>query len=111
MKLLDLALLNQEAYDLCSSSGYLLDLSDLMDSAYLTANQVVLEDNNVEYTLNEAQEYTAVTQTVYNAVEVTQLSAFQEVGFSDIVYIGIIANTPRMAACRSYFGYLGSMDK
>ena len=59
--------------------------------------------------LNEAQEYTAVTETVYNALELTQLSAFQEAGFSDSVYIGIIANTPRLAACQDYLDYLISI--
>ena len=108
-KQLDLVLMNREAYDLCSASGYLLDLSNLVDSAYLTANQVILEDNAVEYNLNQAQEYTAVTETVYNALELTQLSAFQEAGFSDSVYIGIIANTPRLPACQEYLDYLLSI--
>ena len=106
---LDLVLMNREAYDLCSASGYLLELSNMVDSACLTANQVILEDNAVEYNLNEAQEYTAVTETVYNALELTQLSAFQEAGFSDSVYIGIIANTPRLAACQDYLDYLISI--
>ena len=103
---LDLVLMNREAYNLCSASGYLLDLSDILDSACLTANQVILEDNAVEYNLNAAQEYTAVTETVYNALELTQLSAFQKAGFSDSVYIGIIANTPRLPACQDYLSYL-----
>lgn len=107
---LDLALMNREAYDLCSASGYLLDLSDILDSACLTANQVILEDNAVEYNLNAAQEYTAVTETVYNALELTQISAFQEAGFSGSVYIGIIANTPRLPACQDYLDYLISIS-
>lgn len=105
-KELDLVLMNREAYDLCSASGYLLDLTNLVDSVYLTANQVILEDNSVEYSLNEAQEYTAVTETVYNALELTPLSAFQEAGFSGSVYIGVIANTPRLPACQDYLDYL-----
>lgn len=109
-KQLDLVLMNREAYDLCSASGYLLDLTNLVDSAYLTANQVILEDNAVEYNLNEAQEYIAVTQTQSNAVELTQLSAFQEAGFSGSVYIGIIANTPRLPECQDYLDYLISTD-
>lgn len=109
-KQLDLVLMNREAYDLCSASGYLLDLTNLVDSAYLTANQVILEDNAVEYNLNEAQEYIVVTQTQSNAVELTKLSAFQEAGFSDSVYIGIIANTPRLPACQDYLDYLISTD-
>lgn len=109
-KQLDLVLMNREAYDLCSASGYLLDLSDILDSACLTANQVILEDNAVEYNLNAAQEYTAVTETVYNALELTQLSAFQKAGFSDSVYIGIIANTPRLPESQDYLDYLISTD-
>ena len=109
-KQLDLVLMNREAYDLCSASGYLLDLTNLVDSAYLTANQVILEDNAVEYNLNEAQEYIVVTQTLSNAVELTQLSAFKEAGFSDSVYIGIIANTPRLPECQDYLDYLISTD-
>lgn len=107
---LDLVLMNREAYNLCSASGYLLDLSDILDSACLTANQVILEDNAVEYNLNAAQEYTAVTETVYNALELTQLSAFQKAGFSDSVYIGIIANTPRLTESQDYLDYLISTD-
>ena len=103
---LDLVLMNREAYNLCSASGYLLDLSDILDSACLTANQVILEDNAVEYNLNATQEYTAVTETVYNALELTQLSAFQKAGFSDSVYIGIIANTPRLPESQDYLDYL-----
>ena len=109
-KQLDLVLMNREAYNLCSASGYLLDLSDILDSACLTANQVILEDNAVEYNLNAAQEYTAVTETVYNALELTQLSAFQKAGFSDSVYIGIIANTPRLPESQDYLDYLISTD-
>ncbi|MDO5154065.1 MAG: hypothetical protein Q4D50_12025 [Eubacteriales bacterium] len=109
-KQLDLVLMNREAYDLCSASGYLLDLTNLVDSAYLTANQVILEDNAVEYNLNEAQEYIVVTKTASNALELTQLSAFKEAGFSDSVYIGIIANTPRLPECQDYLDYLISTD-
>lgn len=109
-KQLDMVFMNREAYDLCSASGYLLDLTDLVNSAYLTANQVILEDNSVEYNLNEAEEYIEVTETVSNAVELTQFSAFQEVGFSDSVYIGIIANTPRLPECQDYLDYLISID-
>ena len=109
-KQLDLVLMNREAYNLCSASGYLLDLTNLVDSVYLTANQVILEDNSVEYSLNEAQEYTAVTETVYNALELTPLSAFQAAGFSGSVYIGVIANTPRLPACQDYLYYLLSPE-
>lgn len=107
---LDVVLMNREAYNLCSGNGYLLDLTNLVNSPYLTENQIVLEDNALEFHLNEAQEHTVVTETAWNAVELTQLPTFQEAGFSGSVYVGIIANTPRLPECLSYFDYLISMD-
>lgn len=107
---LDMVLMNREAYNLCSGNGYLLDLTNLVNSPYLTENQIVLEDNALEFHLNEAQEHTVVTETAWNAVELTQLPTFQEAGFSGSVYVGIIANTPRLPECLSYFDYLISMD-
>lgn len=105
-KQLDIVLMNREAYDLCSASGYLLDLTDWLDTAYLTENTIILDDNNVEYALEQAQEYVASTETVANAVELTALPAFRQTGFSDCVYAGVIANTPRAEECRRYLSYL-----
>jgi len=105
-KQLDVVLMNREAYDLCSASGYLLDLTNWVDSPYLVENQVILDDNALEVYLNEAQEHTVVTETAKNAVELTSLPAFQEAGFSGSVYVGIIANTPRLHACQEYLWYL-----
>ena len=109
---MDLVLMNQEAYDLCSSSGYLLDLTELIDpedprfSPYLTENLVILEDNSMEVSLGEAEEYTAVTETVLNALEVTGLPLFENAGFSGQVYLGIAANSPRLDACADYLLFL-----
>ncbi len=107
-KQLDLVLMNQEAYDLCSASGYLLDLTTLLppDTPNLTSNQVVLSDNAVEFNLGQAEEYLAETIIVPNALELTQLPLFRQAGFSGNVYLGIIANTPRLDACTDYIAYL-----
>lgn len=107
---LDVVLMNREAYDLCSANGYLLDLTDFVESPYLTENQVILEDNALAFHLNEAQEHTLVTGNANNAVELSQLPAFQKAGFSGSVYVGIVANTPRLPECSSYLNYLISMD-
>lgn len=111
-KELDLVLMNRESYDLCSGSGYLLDLTELIPtdasqfSPYLTDNLVILEDNAIEITLGEAEKYTAITEAAINALDVSRLPLFREAGFSDEVYLGIIANSPRMSECADYLAFL-----
>ena len=101
---LDLVLMNREGYDILSQNGYLMDLSDLAAgddalrqhmASYLTENTVILEDNAIEYNLNEASSYEAVTEDAANALEVTDLPAFRAAGFPDAVYLGVIANSAR----------------
>ena len=114
-KQLDLLLMNKEAYDLCSANGYLLDLTSLYSSnspsnadmqALITENLVIQEDNSIEYNLGEADSYTAVTTSVANAWNVSSLPQFQQAGFSGDVYLGIIANTPRLEMARQYCAYV-----
>jgi len=109
---LDLVFMNREAYDLCSGSGYLLDLTGLFSpedpriAPYLTSNLVVLEDNSLEFDLGEAEEYIAVTETVPNALDLTGLPLFQNAGLSGQVYLGVIAASPRPEACADYIVFL-----
>lgn len=105
---LDLVLMNRDAYDILSASGYLMALDALIspETAALTANTVVLEDNAVDYNLGNADTYTAVTEEAVNAVDVSALSLFTQAGFDDAVYLGIIGNTPRLEQCLQYVDYL-----
>ena len=114
-KQLDAVLMNQEAYDILSRNGYLLSLSDLLSEdpslyrhlePYLTVNTVVLQDNAVEYNLNEADEYVAVTEDAVNGIDVSTFPLFFDAGFPDTVYFGVIANTPRQPAVLQYITYL-----
>ncbi|MCR5826648.1 MAG: hypothetical protein K6G54_08775 [Oscillospiraceae bacterium] len=114
-KKLDVVLMNREGYAILSRSGYLWDLSDLLHTdgelrrrlaPYLSENEVVIEDNAIEYNLNEAPSYQETTAVVANAVEVSSLPAFQAVGFSDSVYLGIIANSTRSECALRYLAYL-----
>src|SRR5699024_3729453 len=113
-KQLDLVLMNKEAYDLCSANGYLLDLApgssfDNLPTdiqALITENLVIQEDNSIEFSLGGTDSYTAVTQTVANAWNVSSLPQFQQAGFSGDVYLGIIANTPRLEMARQYCAYV-----
>lgn len=112
-KQLDVVLMNQEAYDILSGNEYLLDLSDVFSAPlyrtlepYLVANTVIIEDNAIEYNLNEAAEYVAVTEEVVNGIDVSVFPVLLEAQFPDAVYLGVIANSPRLPAVLQYIEYL-----
>ena len=113
---LDLVLMNREAYDFLSRSGYLLELSPsfFADDAslyaqvlpILSSNEVVLSDNSIEYQLGEAETHQVETETVQNALDVSTLPLFARAGFPDAVYIGVIANSERLADCIEFISYV-----
>ena len=110
---LDVVLLNREAYDLLSASGYLLNLGEFVpDSdpirALLTANAVVVSDNAIEWQLNEADSHERVTESVQNGLVLSDCPLFQTAGFEEDVYAGVIANSPRPAEALRYLQYLSS---
>ena len=118
-KKLDLVLMNREAYDIISGSEYLLDLTELSEEngsfchslePFLTENTVIIKDNAIEVNLNEADTYQAVTKNVRNGISLSGIAMFKDAGFSDEVYMGIIANTPRLAECLEYLKYLLSSE-
>ena len=110
----DIVLMNREAYDLLSESGYLLNLSSgLLDGdpnfrGFLTANQVILEDNALEISLGEAECYHATTIYEENALEVSQFPFFLNAGFTDSIFLGVIPNSPRLDNVMKYIAYLQS---
>lgn len=115
-KQLDVVLMNRESYDIFSGSGFLLPLSDFIAenapalygelAACLVENDVILEDNAIEYNLNEADSYRAMTEASANALELSGFPALAGAGFSDAVYLGVIANSQRLPACLDYITYL-----
>lgn len=115
---LDLVLMNQESYDILSQGGYLRDLSTFLSDhqelyqqlePYLTINTVILEDNAIEYTLDEADTYESVTEEVVNGLNITQFPLLQETGgFSDTVYLGVMAEGPRLPVALEYIEYLAT---
>ena len=118
-KELDVVLMNREAYNILSHSGYLLELPGLLGEdpslsplvePYLTSNTVILEDNAIEYQLGEAARYEATTEEAVNGIDVSALPLFAEAGFPDRVYLGVIANTPRPPAALRYIQYLVDPD-
>ena len=110
-QLLDLALMNREAYDILSQKGFLLELSSLAGlpdalKPLLAENEVVLSDNALEVILGEAEEEERVTQRDINALAVEGLPLFQAAGFDGELYLGVIANSVRPDAAAAYLNYL-----
>ncbi len=113
---LDLVLMNREAWDLLSRSGYLLELAPLLFEGspglyeglrpWLEENEVILSDNGIAFQLGEAEEYQVETEAAQNAVRVSGLPLFAHAGFPEPVYLGVIANSARTAACVRYLEYL-----
>lgn len=114
-KTLDIVLMNQEAYDILSQSEYLYAIPDILPpddplyqllAPFLTTNTVILEDNSIEYNLNEADVYEAVTEEAVNGIDVSTFPLFRDAGFSEHVYLGIIGNSPRLPRVFQYIEYL-----
>ena len=101
--------------------GYLLDLNELLQkeapellpdaAAYLTENEVILEDNAIEMELGTADAYQAVTESAANALEVSAAPLFVPAGFPEPVYLGVIANSPRLSAAIAYIQYVLFPDR
>ena len=111
----DLILMNREAYNLLSESGYLLNLSsgplgkDPNFREFLTANQVILQDNSLDFALGEAEDYHAESVNEENALEVSRFPLFLNAGFTDPIFLGVIPNSPRIDAAMKYLAYLQSV--
>ena len=114
-KKMDLVLMNESACREFSGSGFLLDLEKIRDKdadlyeklrPYMSENTVILEDNAIEYKLNEADEYESVTAQVYNTLDVASCKIFESAGLDGTLKIGIIANTPRIDESLAYLEWL-----
>lgn len=96
---MDVVIMNEEACRLMSESGFLLDLRTLdadlvkLMDPYLTDHEVILEDNAIEYRLNEAEEYISKTAMVTNALRLNDFPKFKDAGVDGDLYAGVIANT------------------
>lgn len=104
---MDVMLMNREAYDTFSQSGYLLQLDEYFagDPA-LTTNLVIYEDNAEAHSFDETIPYEAVTGEEANALDCSDMPFFKEAGFTEPLYLGIIANTNRLDCSLEYLEYL-----
>ncbi len=113
-KQLDLVLMNREAYDLLSKSGYLMELtpdifpSDFEIDGCLTENKVVLQDNELAVLLGEEEEYREDSIVQTNGVDLSRIPLIQHADLTDTVYLGVLPNSPRLDAVTEYLAWLTS---
>ncbi len=114
---LDVIFMNKEAYDAFSQSGYLLDLASISEDmaasvpeagSHLVQNTVILEDNASDVIWDKSIPYEATTLEETNAVDLSDAPLLKAAGLDGTVYLGIVANTPRLDEALSYLRYLYS---
>lgn len=115
-KLLDIVLMNKEAFDAFSQNGYLCDLEAFLQQAdsvlYNTikqdfaANITILEDNSIELQLDSSIAYHAITEEHYYGIDLSRTELIHNAEFTEPVYLGILANSPRHDNAVAYLKYL-----
>lgn len=114
--LLDVALMDQEAFDAFSQNGYLCDLEELLSlndpdlydaiQPHLSTNIIILEDNAIDAQLDPSIPYHAATEEHILGINLSKTGLIGRAGFESSVYLGIIANSPRKDTAIAYLRYL-----
>lgn len=113
---LDIVIMDRESFDAFSQNGYLYDLdaflkdSDLYEmlKPYFITNIEFLEDNAKEINFDASIEFEATSVEYPMGLDLTASAAFSGQEYSDTIYLGVIANTPRSEEALSYLRYLYS---
>ena len=118
---LDVVLMNKESFDAFSQNGYLYNLEELLSNEYpalyekwkpyLVTNTIILEDNSTDVQLDSSISYQAVTEEAPTGLAISQTGLLHDAGFSDTVYLGIVANTSRADTAVHYIQYLTTSKK
>ena len=113
---MDVVLMNREAFDAFSQSGYLYDLEELLRSenpglyellsSDLVGNIVILEDNSMDMLFDPSLAYSAETKEAFYGIDLSRTSLIGQAGFGEPVYLGIVANSPRVDTALKYLQYL-----
>ena len=112
---LDIVIMNREAFDAFSQSGFLMNLEDFSDAhhlqdlePYLVENIEILSDNATDVMLDPSVEYHSEITTYPMGIDITDFPVIREAGFPDRVYLGVVSNTPRPGTAAAYISYLKS---
>lgn len=115
-KQMDIVLMDKEAFDAFSQNGYLYNLEDLLSKKdaklyeklkpYLITNTSILEDNSIDLLFDESISYRAETENFSMGIDLSKSPIIQNAKFQDIVYLGVISNSPRQNEVISYLEYL-----
>lgn len=115
-KQMDIVLMNREAFDAFSQNGYLYDLDTILSEHApdlherlkpdLVSNILILEDNADDLALDDSISYSAVTQEALYGLDLSETALIRQAGFGDTVYLGVIANSPRLDTVMEYLRYL-----
>ena len=115
-ELMDVVLMNKEAFDAFSQSGYLHDPDELLReknpelysllSDDLAKNIVILEDNSMDMLFDTSLVYSAQTEESFYGIDLSRTALISQAGFGEPVYLGIIANSPRVDTVLMYLQYL-----
>ena len=116
---MDMAFLDEEAFAAFAQNGFLYDLSRFFEEYgaafpetektvpdHFVKNMVILEDNAKEVALDPSVSYSASTEEYFMGIDLTESRFFKDAGFSEPVYLAVIANTPRGEAVMTYIDYL-----
>lgn len=108
---MDIVFMNREAYDILSGRGYLMELSGLIEGEpfsdrrtkpELVSNSVILSDNSLEIALDETISPGQKTTRAENAIRVNNCSLLKNEHPDGDIYLGVIANSPRIDKAADY---------
>lgn len=111
---LDIVLMDRESFDAFSQNGYLYNLEDLLKDSdlydqlnpHLVNNIVFLEDNAKDINFDASIEFESVHEEYPMGLDLSECSMFADTTYSDTIYLGVIANTPRTEEVLHYLKYL-----
>ncbi len=104
-EMLDIVLMNKEAFDAFSQNGYLVNMEEFLQeqdpslsetlTPFLEENIEILSDNSSEVMADRSIPYVSETTSYKMGIDLSGCRAFSEAGFTEPVYMGVLRNTPR----------------
>lgn len=113
---LDVVFMNREAFDAFSQNGYLMNLEELIAdsdlseklSPYLVSNIEFINDNAKDLNFDETVAFEATTAEAPMGLDLSESFLCKGTEYSDTLYLGVIANSPRSDGVIQYLSYLWS---